>query len=263
MIKAAEKQAFADYGEDVPIAEHARIRSAEACWKSSSLAVSLAQQHGTRLHILHLSTARELELFEPGPIDAKRITAEVCVHHLWFDQSDYAELGTRIKCNPAIKTAEDRIGLLAGVNADIIDVIATDHAPHTLDEKRRKYFEAPAGLPLVQHSLLMLLEQHRRGAFSLETIVQKTAHNPATLFGIEARGFIREGYFADMVVVNLDGQTTVTSEQVQYKCGWSPLEGQTLRGSVQTTILNGRVVFDHGNVVEQPAGRQLEFSAAY
>lgn len=262
MIKAAEKQALANYGEDVPMAEHARIRSAEACWKSSSLAVSLAKQHGTRLHVLHLSTARELELFEPGPIESKHITAEVCVHHLWFDASSYAKLGARIKCNPSIKTRADRLGLIAGVNEDRIDVIATDHAPHTREEKHLKYFEAPSGLPLVQHSLLMLLEQHHAGTFSLETIVEKAAHNPARLFRIRERGFVREGYYADLVVVDLDKQTRVTPEQLRYKCGWSPLEGQSLHAAVDMTVLNGVVVFAGGKVRSAARGRELEFSSA-
>lgn len=260
MIKRAERRALEDFGEDVPMAEHAKIRSAEACWKSSSLAVSLAKQHGTRLHVLHLSTARELALFAPGPIGSKHITAEVCVHHLWFDENAYAELGARIKCNPSIKTPEDRLGLVAGVNADRIDVIATDHAPHTREEKQRKYFEAPSGLPLVQHSLLMLLEQHHAGTFSLETIVEKAAHNPARLFRINERGFVREGYFADLVVVDLGKVTRVNRAQLRYKCGWSPLEGQTLHGLVDMTILNGAVAYEAGQVVGSAVGRELAFS---
>lgn len=259
MIREAEQQFRERYGENVPMSAHPEIRSAEACYKSSSLAVSLAKRHGTRLHILHLTTARELGLFEPGPIEGKRITAEVCVHHLWFDDSDYAELGSRIKCNPAIKTRADRDALRAGVRDGLIDVIATDHAPHTLEEKARPYFQAPSGLPLVQHSLLMLLEQHQAGLFSLETIVTKAAHNPATLFGIVDRGFVREGYFADLVAVDLTGSTLVTPDQVRYKCGWSPLEGVRLRASIFMTIVNGRVVYRDGEPTAERASEPLRF----
>jgi dihydroorotase len=234
------------YGDAVPMAAHPEIRSAEACYRSSSLAVELAKRHGTRLHVLHLTTARELELFEPGPIVGKRITAEVCTHHLWFEQSSYATLGAKIKCNPAIKTAADRAALRAAVVDDRIDVIATDHAPHTLAEKARSYFEAPAGLPLVQHSLLMLLDLHAQGVASLPKIVEKAAHNPALLFGIAERGFIREGYFADLVAVDLDSTTRVDAGQVRYKCGWSPLEGCELRGEIVLTLLNGVPVFRSG-----------------
>lgn len=261
MIWAAEEAARKRYGDEVPISEHPSIRSAEACFKSSSLAVELARRHGTRLHVLHLTTAREMQLFEAGPIEAKRITAEVCVHHLWFDQSDYDELGTWIKCNPAIKSAEDKAALIAAVNEGRIDVIATDHAPHTRDEKSRSYFEAPSGLPLVQHMLPMLLDQRSRGIFSIQAIVEKAAHNPARLFRIEDRGFVREGYFADFAIVDLDGETRVSEEQVRYRCGWSPLLGRTLRGSVDMTVLNGQIVYNDGNVVAEPLGRALVFRA--
>lgn len=259
MIWEAEKAARARYGADVPMAEHPNIRSAEACYKSSSLAVDLAERHGARLHVLHLSTARELELFTAGPISGKKITAEACVHHLWFDESRYRDLGTRIKCNPAIKTAFDRDKLREAVVADVIDVIATDHAPHTLEEKSRSYFEAPAGLPLVQHSLLMLLEQHRQGLFSLTKIAEKTAHNPATLFGIVDRGFIREGYYADLAVVDPAAPTAVTPETIRYKCGWSPLEGFRFGASVTMTVLGGRIVYRDGNPIGGPQGKPLSF----
>ena len=261
-ILAAEQRARERYGDDVPMAEHPRIRSAEACLKSSSLAVELARRHGTRLHVLHLTTARELALFEAGPIAEKRITVEACVHHLWFDESRYADLGARIKCNPAIKTAEDRRALIAAVNDDVIDIIATDHAPHTLEEKSRGYFEAPAGLPLVQHMLPMLLDQHLDGVFSLETIVEKTAHNPARLFAIEGRGFIREGHAADLAIVDLDASTTVARDNVRYKCGWSPLEGCALRGAVVMTVLGGEIVFERGSVTGPPRGQALSFRPA-
>ena len=261
MILEAERRARAKYGEAVPMSEHATIRSAEACYKSSSLAVGLARRHGTRLHVLHLSTGRELELFQAGPIGAKRITAEVCVHYLWFDESRYADLGTRIKCNPAIKTATDRAALRRAVVGDVIDVIATDHAPHTLEEKARGYFDAPSGLPLVQHSLLMLLEQHRDGLYSLEKIVEKAAHNPAQLFGIEGRGFVREGYFADLVAVDLQGTTRVNPAEVRYKCGWSPFEGTEFHSRVLLTVVNGVSVYADGRPTGARAARALQFRA--
>jgi len=261
LIHAAEARARAKYGDDVPMAEHANIRSAEACYKSSALAVGLAKRHDARLHVLHLSTAGELELFSAGPIERKRITAEACVHHLWFDDSGYAALGARIKCNPAIKTPADRAGLIAAVNSDVIDVIATDHAPHTAEEKSRPYFAAPSGLPLVQHMLNMLLDQYHAGIFSLETIVTKTAHNPARLFGIEGRGFIREGYVADLVVVDLAGSTTVDSEQIRYRCAWSPFEGHTFRSAVVMTLLRGGIAFERGAVSAPPMGAELIFRA--
>jgi dihydroorotase len=260
LIWENEKRFRERYGDAVPIDAHPEIRSAEACYRSSSLAVDLAKRHGTRLHVLHLSTARELELFEPGPIAGKRITAEVCTHHLWFEQSSYATLGTKIKCNPAIKTAADRAGLREGVLTDRIDVIATDHAPHTLEEKARGYFDAPSGLPLVQHSLLMLLDQHADGLYPLTKIVEKAAHNPAVLFGIVDRGFIREGHFADLVAVDLEGRTRVDAAQVRYKCGWSPFEGTEFRASVALTVVNGRLVFRDGEPVAGPrAARPLQF----
>jgi dihydroorotase len=200
-----------------------------------------------------------MELFDKGPIASKRVTAEVCVHHLWFEESSYADLGTRIKCNPAIKSAGDRAALRRAVLTDTIDVIATDHAPHTLAEKARGYFEAPSGLPLVQHSLLMLLEQHREGLFSLEKIVEKAAHNPATLFGIVERGFVREGYFADLVAVDLQASTRVDAAQILYKCGWSPFEGTEFHSRIALTVLNGRVVCRDGEPVGSRAARALEF----
>ena len=260
LIRENEQRYRGRYGEAVPIAAHPEIRSAEACYRSSSLAVSLAKRHGTRLHVLHLTTARELDLFERGPIERKRITAEVCAHHLWFDESSYATLGAKIKCNPAIKTAADRAALCAAVVDDRIDVIATDHAPHTLEEKARGYFEAPSGLPLVQHCLPLLLEQHAQGLYGLPKIVEKAAHNPALLFGIVERGFIREGYFADLVAVDLGAATRVDAAQVRYKCGWSPFEGQSFRGAVALTVQNGVPVYREGQPLPGPRqGRALEF----
>jgi len=260
-IRANEERFRQRFGEDVPISAHPEIRSAEACYKSSSFAVELAKRHATRLHVLHLTTARELELFDPGPVETKHITAEVCVHHLWFDESRYADQGARIKCNPAIKTTEDRDGLIRGVQQDLIDVIATDHAPHTRQEKEQTYFKAPAGLPLIQHSLQMLLEQYHGGVFTLEEIVTKVAHNPARLFRVVDRGFLREGYYADLVVVDLSRPYDVTPETLQYKCGWSPLEGVTFSSSIVVTVVNGAVVFKDGVILDEPRGRALEFLA--
>jgi dihydroorotase len=260
LIRENEQRYRERYGEAVPIAAHPEIRSTEACYRSSSMAVGLAKRHGTRLHVLHLTTARELTLFERGPIEGKRITAEVCAHHLWFDESSYATLGAKIKCNPAIKTSADRAALRAAVVDDRIDVIATDHAPHTLEEKGRSYFEAPSGLPLVQHCLPLLLEQHAQGLYTLPKIVEKAAHNPALLFGIADRGFIREGYFADLVAVDLSAKTRVDATQVRYKCGWSPFEGLSFRGAVALTVLNGVAVYRDGQPVEGPRqARALEF----
>ena len=245
------------YGDEVPMSAHPLIRSAEACYTSSSTAVDLARRHGARLHILHLTTARELELFESGPPGDKPITAEVCVHHLFFDDSRYGDLGTRIKCNPAIKTAADREGLLAGLVEDRIDVVATDHAPHTVAEKAQSYFQAPAGLPLVQHALLSLLEHYHDGRLSLELIVRKTSHAVAELFAIAERGFIREGYWADLVLVDLGGETTVAAETVLSKCGWSPFEGYRFRSSVDLTLVNGMVAYEDGVVTDVVAGQRL------
>ncbi len=255
-IWAAESEYRARYGDDIPMAFHPLIRSETACYKSSSLAVQLAKQHGTRLHVLHLTTAAELKLFEAGPAADKQITAEVCVHHLWFDAEDYAALGTRIKCNPAIKTAADRDGLINAVRDDVIDVIATDHAPHLLAEKNQPYFKAPAGLPLVQHALLSLLEHYHAGRFSLELIVRKSAHAVAQVFGVRERGFVREGYFADLVVVDPRGRTRVAPDNVLYKCGWSPFEGVEFRSAIEMTLVNGQIAYRNGRIA-QPYGQRL------
>lgn len=248
------------YGDAVPIRFHPEIRSAEACWKSSSLAVELARRHDTRLHVLHLTTERELELFRAGPPDGKRITAEVCIHHLWFDDRDYEERGTLIKCNPAIKTRADRDALRAGLREGRLDLVGTDHAPHTLEEKGRGYFGAPAGLPLVQHALPMLLELVHDGHLGLELAVEKFAHAPARLFGIVDRGYLREGAYADLVLVDLDSAYQVRREDVLYKCGWSPLEGQRLRSRVVATFVNGQQVYEEGRFVGEPAGQRLQFA---
>jgi len=247
------------YGENVPIRFHPDIRSAEACYRSSSLAVELAKKHGTRLHVLHITTAKELELFESGNVQNKQISLEVCAHHLFFDQADYEEKSTFIKCNPAIKTANDREALLKAVQDDVIDIIATDHAPHTLEEKNNTYFKAPSGLPLVQQAFQSILEHYHRGVFSLEKIAEKTSHNVARRFQLKDRGFIREGYFADLVLVDLNEPDTVTREKVLYKCGWSPFESYTFKSSIFMTIVNGRVAYENGRVNPLFNGKRLMF----
>lgn len=249
-----EKQAREKYGDDVPCSEHPLIRSEEACWLSSSLAVQLAKKHGTRLHVLHLTTAKEMALFQPGPVENKQISAEVCAHHLFFCADDYETRGTDIKCNPAIKTAADRAALRAAVNADVIDVIATDHAPHTIEEKARGYLSAPSGLPLVQHALLSLFERVEDGTFSIERVVHKTAHAPALRFGVAERGFIREGYFADLVVV---GRPRFGHPGVLSKCGWSPFSGLNFSHEIHHTFVNGTHVYREGQLTGERNARPL------
>ena len=261
-IWANEDAARDKYGDDVPMSEHPKIRSAEACLKSSTLATGLARKHDALLHVLHLTTADEMALFSPAHRSEKRITAEVCVHHLWFDESRYGELGTRIKCNPAIKRAADREALLAALNGGRIDVIATDHAPHTAEEKHNPYFKAPAGLPLVQHALLTLFDLVDRGAISLELLVDRACHASADLFGVEERGYVREGWFADLVIVDPNKPYRVTSDSVLYKCGWSPFEGHEFSATIDTTIVNGNVVFRDGNLTGLVPGQRLLFSRA-
>jgi dihydroorotase len=260
MIKLAEAAAKAKWGEDVPAAEHGRIRSVEACYKSSSTAVELARRHGARLHVLHITTAKEIGLFSNAPLLGKRITAEACVHHLWFAEEDYATLGHKIKCNPAIKTKEDRAAIRAAVVSGVIDVIATDHAPHTSEEKAQKYFKAPSGLPLVQHSLLILLDLVKQGVFTLETAVQRACHAPAILFGVEKRGFIREGYYADLVVVDPQKTYTVSAQNLLYQCVWSPLEGHTFTHGIHQTFVNGVSVYENGKVNDASRGMRLTFN---
>ena len=256
-ILANEARARERYGEEIPFSEHPRIRSVEACHRSSSLAVELARRHGTRLHVLHLTTARELALFEPGDLAGKRITAEACVHHLFFDDSAYPRLGARVKCNPAIKSAADREALWAAVSDGRIDVIATDHAPHTADEKARSYAAAPAGLPLVQHALLVLFEQVRSGRCTVATVVEKTAHAPARLFDIRDRGFVREGYWADLVLV--DPTAGSRDEPIHAKCGWSPFSGFRFGARVRATWVNGELRYRDGRFLPGPGGRALEY----
>jgi dihydroorotase len=261
-IRDNEAKAKAEFGEDVPMAEHPNIRSANACLLSSSQAVDLARRHEALLHVLHLTTAIEMGLFSKAHRSEKRITAEVCVHHLWFDESRYADLGARIKCNPAIKTAEDREALIAAVNDDRIDIIATDHAPHTISEKGKSYFKSPAGLPLVQHVLLCLFDMAHSGRFSYERIVDKTSHAVADIFGVVDRGYVREGYFADLVLMDIDRPYAVDSGNLLAKCHWSPFEGHTFRSTVDTTIVNGRIVYQDGLLTGEIAGQRLAFNRA-
>jgi dihydroorotase len=261
MILANEAEYRARYGEDVPIEMHPLIRSEAACYKSSSLAIEFARRHDARLHVLHLTTAKELAQFSPGPVAGKRITAEACVHHLYFDQRDYAEKGTLIKCNPAIKRPEDREALLAALAEDRIDVVATDHAPHTLEEKAQTYFKAPAGLPLVQDALPSLLEHVHDGCLTLEQAVSKTSHAVAECYGIRERGYLREGFWADLVLIDLDAPYVVSRDQVVAKCGWSPFEGRRFRSRVLTTLVNGEIAFADGQVSDAVRGQRLQFSS--
>jgi len=249
------------YGEDLTIEMHPLIRSAEACYKSSSLAVELAKTYQTRLHILHISTAKEIALFDNiTALKDKKITAEACVHHLWFNDKDYALKGNLIKWNPAVKTEDDQKGVLKGVLEDYIDVIATDHAPHTLAEKQQPYAQAPSGGPLVQHALPALLEMHLQGKISLEKIAEKTAHNLAICFDIEKRGFIREGYWADLVLVDLKDSWTVTKLNNFYKCGWSPFDGDTFQASITHTFVSGNLAYQNGKFTTDQIGKRLTFA---
>ena len=248
------------YGEDIPITEHHLIRSEEACYISSSKAVELAKKTGARLHLFHISTAKETELFRNDiPLKDKKITAEVCVHHLTFTNDDYDTKGNFIKWNPAVKTQKDKEGLWKALLDDRIDVIATDHAPHTLEEKSQNYLQAPSGGPLVQHSLNVMLENFKNGKISLEKIVEKMCHNPAILFEIEKRGFIKEGYKADLVLVDLNDGYTVSKENLLYKCGWSPLEGTKFHSKITHTFVNGFLAFENGKVSDEKHGERLLF----
>ncbi len=248
------------YGEDVPIECHPLIRSEEACYISSSLAVSLAKKYNTRLHILHISTEKELELFDNKVLlKEKRITAEACIHHLWFSDEDYKTKGNYIKWNPAIKKKSDRDAILKGVLENRIDIIATDHAPHTIEEKEQPYSNAPSGGPLIQHSLTAMIELHKQGKISLEKIAEKMAHAVADCFQIEKRGYIREGYFADLVLVDMNSSFVVDRSNVLYKCGWSPFDGQTFHSKIKYTFVNGNLVYDNGFFNEEKKGERLTF----
>lgn len=248
------------HGEDIPASYHPLIRSEEGCYLSSHTAIELARQFDTRLHVLHISTARETALFDNAvPLARKRITAEACIHHLWFNDRDYERLGMRIKWNPAIKTAQDQAAIFEAVLQDRIDVIATDHAPHTLEEKEKSYFNAPSGGPLVQHSLVAMMAFVKQGKLTIERMVEKMCHNPAILFRIEDRGFIREGYFGDLVLVDPDRPWKVDRSNILAKCGWSPFEGQTFDASVTHTFVSGRLAYQHGQILEGKAGMRLTF----
>ncbi|MDP4292233.1 MAG: dihydroorotase [Bacteroidota bacterium] len=260
-IKANIAAFKSKYGDDVPVAAHPLIRSVEACYKSTSLAISLAKQYNTRLHVLHLSTGHEMVLFDNEiPLEKKRITAEVCVHHLWFSDEDYEQMGMFIKWNPAVKTSLDREILLESVLDDRIDVIATDHAPHTLAEKNNSYFKAPSGGPLVQHSLVAMLELSRQGKISVEKVVEKMCHAPAVCFQVAERGFIRKGYKADLTLVDMNAAWTVAPENIYYKCGWSPFEGLTFNAKVTHTFVNGQLVYENGSFNDQVRGERLLFN---
>lgn len=248
------------YGEEIPARCHPEIRPAEACYKSSQLAVSLAKKYNSRLHILHISSAIETALFRNDiPLEKKRITSEACIHHLWFSDDDYEQKGNFIKWNPAVKSKNDRDAIWEALLDNRIDVIATDHAPHTLEEKQRKYLEAPSGGPLVQHSLVAMLDFYHKGKITLERIAQKMSHSVARCFKIKERGFIREGYFADLVLVNLNQPTTVTKENLLYKCKWSPFEGVTFKSAVVHTFVNGNLVFSNNKIIESTQGQRLSF----
>lgn len=259
-IKNNSEKYKAEFGEDISFVKHPEIRSAEACYKSSSMAVALAKKYNTRLHVLHLTTAKEMELFESGiPLEEKRITAEVCVHHLSFNDSDYATKGSHIKCNPAIKSKDDQIALMKALKEGKIDVIATDHAPHTKDEKANKYWKSPSGLPLVQHSLVQMLEFFHEGVLSLEEIVDKMCHAPAKCFQLSKRGFIRPGYYADLVVVDTNQAWVAQQENTLYKVQWSPFDGKEFKSKVIKTFVNGNLVYDNGKLNDNYRGMRLLF----
>ena len=262
MIWENEAAARKTFGDDVPFREHPSIRSAEACLKSSSFAVDLATRHNALLHILHLTTEIEMALFSDAHRSEKRITAEVCVHHLWFDESLYDELGPNIKCNPAIKRRQDREALIAALNDRRIDVIATDHAPHTAEEKAASYFKSPAGLPLVQHALLTLFDLAADNQISVELIVDRACHASADIFGVAQRGYVREGWFADLVIVDAQKPQRVESSNLLSKCQWSPFDGHEFSASIDTTIVNGEIVYRDGSLTGIVAGRKLEFGRA-
>jgi dihydroorotase len=260
IIKANLDEYKAKYGDDIPVKFHPKIRSEEACYDASSRAVAMAKKYGTRLHILHISTAKELELFDNSvPLEEKKITAEACIHHMWFAEEDYATKGNLIKWNPAVKTAIDRDNIFQAMLDDRIDVIATDHAPHTLEEKAQSYLKAPSGGPLIQHSLVAMLDFYHQGKISLEKIADKMAHRVATLFRIKDRGFVREGYMADLVLVDLDSPWTVSKENILAKCGWSPFEGHTFQSQVTHTIVSGHLAYNQGKFDESKKGERLTF----
>ena len=249
------------YGDDIPLKYHPLIRSEEACYLSSSKAIELAKKTGARLHIFHLSTEKETHLFRNDiPLEEKQITSEVCIHHLWFSDKDYEEKGTHIKWNPAVKTEKDRLGLWKALLDDRIDVLATDHAPHTLDEKNNNYLNAPSGGPLVQHAIIALLEKVKEGVIPIEKAVEKMSHNPAKLFQIEKRGFIKEGYFADIVLIDMNKPQTVSKDNILYKCGWSPFEGTTFSSTITHTFVNGNLIYNNGIFNDDIKGKRVTFN---
>lgn len=262
IIHANLDRAKAEYGDDIPMRLHPEIRSRQACFESTQWAVKAARRHGSRLHVLHVSTADELALFEPGPIAGKKITSETCVHFLRYSDADYATLGGKIKCNPAIKAASDRTALARGLADTRIDILATDHAPHLASEKANPYTRCPSGIPLIQFALQSALECVFRGDFTLERLVEAYAHAPATLFAIEGRGYLREGYFADLTLVDSNKPQTVRKDQVLSKCGWSPFEGDTFRASIAATFVNGNLVARDGKITAPTAGMRLTFDRA-
>ena len=249
------------YGDDIPLKYHPLIRSEAACYLSSSKAIELAKKTGARLHIFHLSTEKETHLFRNDiPLEEKQITSEVCIHHLWFSDKDYEEKGTHIKWNPAVKTEKDRLGLWKALLDDRIDVLATDHAPHTLDEKNNNYLNAPSGGPLVQHAIIALLEKVKEGLIPIEKAVEKMSHNPAKLFQIEKRGFIKEGYFADIVLIDMNKPQTVSKDNILYKCGWSPFEGTTFSSTITHTFVNGNLIYNNGVFNDEIKGKRITFN---
>lgn len=264
MIEEKERAAFEKYGENVPLAEHAQIRSAAACYKSSSFAVELAKKYNTKLHLLHLTTQDEMQLLESAPsleqLSQKRITGEACIHHLFFNKGDYAKYGTLIKCNPSVKEIAHQKALQAALNSGKLDVIATDHAPHSWEEKQNTYFKAPSGVPLVEHLLQAALELYHNGVISLETLVQKCSHAPACIFEIKDRGFIREGYWADLVLVDLEKPFKVTKDNLHYYCNWSPFENYTFSSTIDMTMVNGEIAFENGKICDTSYAKRLEFS---
>jgi len=259
-VKRNTEKAIDQFGEDIPFDQHPIIRDVEACYLSSSLAIEMAKRYNTRLHILHISTEKEIELFNNlFPLKNKRITAEACVHHLWFDADRYQTMGNKIKCNPAIKEKSNKEAILKALLEDKIDIIATDHAPHTIDEKANKYLSAPSGLPLVQHSLNVMLNMHHQGKITLEKLVEKMCHAPAECFKVKERGYLREGYHADLVLVDINETHTVTKENVLSKCGWSPFENESMYGKVEKTWVSGHLAYNNGEFDETKKGERLLF----
>ena len=260
IVKKNLNSAIEKFGTNIPITEHPKIRSEEACFKSSSLAISLAKKHNTRLHVFHISTEKELSLFKNNtPLENKLITSEACIHHLYFDENDYKKKGSLIKWNPSVKKVSDKKALLKAVINDKIDVIATDHAPHTIDEKSKPYLQAPSGGPLVQHALPAMLELYHQKKISLKKIIEKMCHNPAICFNVEKRGFIKEGYYADLILVNLNSPWKVNKENLLYKCNWSPFEGDIFKSKITHTIVNGNIVYNNGVFYEEDRGMRLTF----